>query len=89
MREERTKERIQENIKLLQSALEGYKEEYEYTYKLRDKYFLKYDDDRESQVIADALCCYMSELKDQMNQTSSVLDREKEKNRKIIILLKD
>lgn len=75
--EKRSKEKIQENIKLLESALEGYKEEYEYTYKLRDKYFLKYDDDRESQVIADALCCYMDDLKDQMNQTSSVLDRER------------
>lgn len=79
MREERTKEHIQENIKLLQASLEGYKEEYEYTNKLRDKYFLKYDEDRESQVIADALCCYLGELKEEMNQTKGVLDREKRK----------
>lgn len=89
MRKERTKEQIQENIKLLQSALEGYKEEYEYTYKLRDKYFLKYDIDRESEVIADALTCYLGELKEQMHQTKYVIDIEKRKNRKIIILLKD
>lgn len=76
--EKRSKEHIQENIKLLKSALEGYKEEFSFVERLRDRYLDKYDEDRENQTIADALTCYMSELQEEIKQFSSVLKREKE-----------
>lgn len=75
----RTKEDIESNIKLLESALEGWKEELKFAENLRDKYFDKYNNSREDGVIADALTCYLSELEEQLSQTERVLDRERKK----------
>lgn len=75
----RTKEHIESNINLLESALEGWKEELKFVENLRDKYFDNYDNSREDSVIADALTCYLSELKEQLSQTEKVLDRERKK----------
>ena len=73
----RTREDIESNIKLLESALEGWKEEQKFVENLRDKYFDKYDDSREDSVIADALTCYLSEIDEQLSHTERVLNRER------------
>lgn len=78
----RTKEDIESNIKLLESALEGWKEELKFVENLRDKYFDKYDDSREDSVIADALTCYLSEINEELSHTERVLDRERKKYKK-------
>lgn len=75
----RTKEDIESNIKLLESALEGWKEERKFAENLRDKYFDNYDNSREDSVIADALTCYLSELDEQLSHAERVLDRERKK----------
>lgn len=75
----RTREDIESNIKLLESALEGWKEERKFVENLRDKYFDKYDDSREDSVIADALTCYLSEINEQLSHAEHVLDRERKK----------
>ena len=75
----RTKEDIKSNIKLLESALEGWEEELKFVENLRDKYFDNYNNSREDSVIADALTCYLSELEEQLSQTERVLDRERKK----------
>lgn len=75
----RTKEDIESNIKLLESSLEGWKEELEFAENLRDKYFNNYDNSREDSVIADALTCYLSEINEQLSHTERVLDRERKK----------
>lgn len=73
----RTKEQIESNIELLESALEGWKEEQKFVENLRDKYFDKYDDSREDNVIADALTCYLSEIDEQLSHAERVLNRER------------
>lgn len=75
----RTEEDIESNIKLLESALEGWKEERNFVENLRDKYFDNYDNSREDSVIADALTCYLSELNEELSHTERVLDRERKK----------
>ena len=75
----RTKEDIESNIKLLESSLEGWKEELEFAENLRDKYFNNYDNSREDSVIADALTCYLSEINEQLSHAERVLDRERKK----------
>ena len=75
----RTKEHIESNIKLLESALEGWKEELKFVENLRDKYFDNYDNSREDSVIADALTCYLSEINEQLSDTERVLNRERKK----------
>jgi len=77
----RAKEDIEPNIKLLESALEGWKEEQKFVENLRDKYFDKCDDSREDSVIADALTCYLSEIDEQLSHTERVLNRERKKLR--------
>ena len=77
--EKRSKEHIQENIKMLEASLKVYREEFLFVDRLRDRYFEKYDENRENQVITDALTCYMDELEEQIKQTLSVLNRDREK----------
>ena len=72
-------EKIQSNVSLLEKALEGWKEELEFTEKLRDKYFDKYDNSREDSTIADALTCYLGEIREQVAHAEKVIIREKAK----------
>ena len=75
----RTKKDIESNVKLLESALEGWKEELKFVENLRDKYFDNYDNSREDNIIADALTCYLSEINEQLSDTERVLNRERKK----------
>lgn len=79
----RSKEKIESNIKLLESALEGEKEELRFVENLRDKYFNNYDNSREDSTIADALTCYLSEIDEGVSQTERVLGMERKKLQEI------
>ena len=71
-------EKIKSNIKRLESMIEGYKEELEIANNLKNKYFIDYNKNRESQVIADALTCYIGELNEQICDAQRVINYEKE-----------
>ena len=78
----RTKEHIQDNIKLLESSLEGTKFELRVARKIQDRIDSECkgpDENIESDIISSALGCYIGELDEQIHDTQKVIDRERKK----------
>ena len=77
MKTTRTKEQIKINLKLLESHLEDEKASLQLAKELYEKYNVDEFFSKEMTLISDALCLYIGDMREQIEQTQHVIDIEK------------